>query len=576
MSYEMLRFGWQKLLIHNVPHKGRKYVAAPSAPPPRDWSPEWNQVTAAGQAAIKNLEDISKGFSTGGGAAAFAARQAELNAKIAATTTQIDQAIALNNTIPASWFGDKLADRNAAISNLQQTRANLNRYIGTWTPNKIDLISDEIDRQTLLLATQNRSLKGPIQMMAADAAYPSGSWQYAMWSKGYMLHEISWAEEEITRDPAILAAANDYEYYKKLIEDKIQDAIVVGKIPPAEKKEIIQPAPKDYAVGYEPWFGTGTLPIVRTPTGPIGGVGTYVVGGPVGRPVPSPELVVYGEDGVTYEWVGLVPAGIRWSKQPWVATGDKLTPNGDAESGVGAYAGGPVISVYDPVYGEDGQVYGNTMLVPKGVRWSRKPWKESPINSEPKIPVSPIGLVPGTPDYRVWERRQRRRPVFGNPGRPTVPYLDYPGWNTPPSIELPRPTLPPGQGFLPRCGTGIVTNQPWESVMIGEGCTISHLDTIRKFFTTAKLKPGANQVEIARSICVKLKNQDAQIPDVTVVSPIDISQQSPVLFNLDTPDTAVTNSIPGVRNCGTGPRTIAAQNLAARRQASRVRRGAFR
>jgi hypothetical protein len=211
-------FGWQRLLIHQVPQKGGKsYAVAPSAPPPRDWSPEWNRVTAASTSALEKLNGISRDFSSGGGTTDFAARQSRINETIAATTAQIDQALALNSTIPASWFGTNLADRNNAIASLEQTKSNLNRYIGTWQPTKVDLISDEIDRQTLLLAAKHRILKGPIEPLPTNGLYPHGSWQYAMWAKGYSLQEISWAEEEISRDPVIQSSTSDFNYYTKLI-----------------------------------------------------------------------------------------------------------------------------------------------------------------------------------------------------------------------------------------------------------------------------------------------------------------------------------------------------------------------
>ena len=59
MSYEMLRFGWQKLLVNQVPQKGgRRGAPVIQGPPPRDWSPEWNRVTTAGQSALKNIDEI--------------------------------------------------------------------------------------------------------------------------------------------------------------------------------------------------------------------------------------------------------------------------------------------------------------------------------------------------------------------------------------------------------------------------------------------------------------------------------------------------------------------------------------
>ena len=570
MSYEMMRFGWQKLLVNQVPQKGgRRGAPAISGPPPRDWSPEWNQVTTAGKAAATQLDEISKIFSTAGGAATFTARQSEINAKIASTTSQIDQALALNGTIPASWFGDKLADRNAAIASLQQTRSNLNRYIGNWQPTQFDLVSDEVDRQLLVLASQNRVLKGPIIPLPIDGSYPSGSWQHAMWGRGYASHEISWVEEEISRDPVILAAANDYEFYKKLIEDKIQDGIIGGKIPAPEYKEFVQPLPARGLLPNPALVGDG---FIRTPTGPIEGIGNYT-----GGPVVALFDPVYGEDGVTYSNIMSVPKGIRWSRKPWIIDGNKVTPDGDTQVGIGNYTGGPVLAVYDPVYGEDGVTYSNSMSVPKGIRWSRKPWRENSVSQDIRFPSPPRGIVPGTREYQVWLRRQTRKPIASTPGKPGVVYCDKPGWNTPPSIELPRPLLPRGEiDSMPRCGTGVVTGRPWEAAMIGEGCTVSHLDTIRKFFMTAKLAPNADQIEIARTICTRLRNQDNEIPNVITVNPIDIGQSQGVNFTvLDANGVAVTD-IPGVRQMPVSPRTIAAQNLAARRQASRVRRGAFK
>ena len=267
-----------------------------------------------------------------------------------------------------------------------------------------------------------------------------------------------------------------------------------------------------------------------------------------------------------------VPKGIRWSRKPWIVDGNKVTPDGDAQVGIGNYAGGPVLAVYDPVYGEDGVTYPNAMSVPRGVRWSRSPWKETPVNQDIRLPRLPRGIVPGTREYQVWLRRQTRKPIVSTPGRPGVVYCDKPGWNTPPSIDLPQPNVPVGErDSMPRCGTGVVTGRDWEAAMISEGCSISHLDTIRKFFMTAKLAPNANQTEIARTICTRLRNQDSEIPNVITVNPLDMNFTA-----LYAPEVAVTNNIPGVRTCGVSPRTIAAQNLAARRQASRVRRGAFK
>jgi hypothetical protein len=568
----LYRFGWQRLLISQVPQKGgKRYIAAPGSPPPRDWSPEWSRVTAAGQTALISLNEIAKDFSAGGGSAAFAARQSEINGKIAATTAQIDQALALNSIIPASWFGANLADRNTAIASLEQSKNNLNRYIGTWTPSKIDLISDEIDRQTLLLATQNRILKGPIESMPPSGAYPSGSWQHSMWARGYSLQEISWAEEEISRDPVIQASVNDRAFYVKLIEDKIQDGIVGGKIQPAAQREIIQ-------LGSTPrqdpgllLISTGSSTITRIPTGPIGGVGTNQTG--IAATYYDP---VYGEDDKVYTNSGAVPVGIRWSKSPWVISGARVIPETFAACGTGSYVEGSSTTQYiDIVYGEDGNSYRNPAFVPVGVSWSRFPWANVSVGQEMRMPLPPRGLVPGSKQFQVWRRRQTRNAVFSTSGRVTPNFGDSAGWNVPTSLEVPRITQPAGQSFQPWCGTGVVSGQPWESVMIGEGCEVSHLDTIRKFFASAKLAPKADQVQIARDICQRLKNQDLLMPNVALVAPVAVSQQSPALFALDAANTSVAN-IPGVTRQSISSRTIAAQNLAARRQSSRVRRSAFR
>lgn len=120
----------------------------------------------------------------------------------------------------------------------------------------IEFYKQQLETQTKQLEKLNRSFNRPVEQMPADRRYPTDSWQYSLWQKGYSLKEISWGEREAVKKGIGSIAAGDIDLFNARVEDLIQDGILAGQIGVDTNQEIFP----CYPIGLDPNTGQPVLP----------------------------------------------------------------------------------------------------------------------------------------------------------------------------------------------------------------------------------------------------------------------------------------------------------------------------
>lgn len=148
---------------------------------------------------------------------------------------------------------------------------------------EMEILQQELAVQTKQLQAINRILNKPIDPAPSDIIYPSTSWQYEFWNKGYSLHEISYAEDQAARRNLLTTTNGDFALFKVKVEDLLQDAILAKSIAPAITQEIVpvprcgtgnngQPIliaePPNVQMPYQPQFPDNPIPTPCLPPPP--------------------------------------------------------------------------------------------------------------------------------------------------------------------------------------------------------------------------------------------------------------------------------------------------------------------
>lgn len=108
-----------------------------------------------------------------------------------------------------------------------------------YVPTYYEVLSQEVDKQATRLRQLNRVWGKPVEPAQPDYIWPTNSWQYEFWNKGYSVKEISYAENKASQKDLLTKSNGDFALYKKEVENLIQDAILGGEIPSAIVEEII-------------------------------------------------------------------------------------------------------------------------------------------------------------------------------------------------------------------------------------------------------------------------------------------------------------------------------------------------
>jgi len=106
-----------------------------------------------------------------------------------------------------------------------------------------ELLQIELAAQLKQLQAINRILNKPIDPAPPQNIYPTTSWQYEFWNKGYSLHEIHYAEDQAAQRNLLTTTNGDFALFKVKVEDLLQDAILSKTLPPATTVEVI-PLPR--------------------------------------------------------------------------------------------------------------------------------------------------------------------------------------------------------------------------------------------------------------------------------------------------------------------------------------------
>jgi hypothetical protein len=562
MSYESLRFGWQKLLVNQVPQKG----GGRGAPPP-DYAGQWATAQTAFNRGVQVVDEVR---ATYGRIAANPTEAPALieanNAKLNAEINNMNNIINQTGGIPDYIFSTSDISKPEAVSILTAARDNMSRCLatvpppppqplpipapptirvpvteviplqpiivsgngewvndgviqgtGSWVPGKdaigqavicyaddgnqystpalvpagrrwsytrwrwqhnnvqlppppplpppptaLEILQAELAKQTDQLRRINRIMNKPIDPAPPQDVYPSTSWQYEFWNKGYSLHEVTYAEEQAAQRSLLTSTNGDFALFKAKVEDLLQDAILAGSVPPAISQEIISPP----RCGFDPVTLQPTIP------------------------------------------PGLLNPSIEQPYQP-----------------------GFTVDVRDA-------------LAPVPPRTCQLPM---PYFDREARPIDPKKVPPRLRRERVFQSRGvRNRPIDIG--------------------DLPDvPTICPA--VMPRIDN-------WEDCLVGAGATVDELDTVRRTMARSKLAPNADVCNVAKNMLTNVRNQvSVSRGQPAIVSAVDgngnpIPPQQPVMFGANT-----MNNIPGVVRCGVSSTNVVRSNLIAQRKAQQARRG---
>lgn len=506
-------FGWQKLLITQVPQGcgGGGGGGAPQCTM-TDYHDQWTQVQNLYNsvlAEIPKIKDESAAFPkiqdvAGSNNARILAEQA-LAAHVDRVIADANTALAIDATIPESWFtnvgcigaagdlgykdpGQNTATNNAtAHADARRQFENVVSTLGlfrpiieketyhptvtyTWIPPKTkeQILADQVAALESRLGSMQRWFGKSIEPEPAEDVYPRGSWQYALWTYGYSLKEIAWAESDVKTGDYLNKYGGDFQYLLNVIKVDLDNVILSGKVVRENNSEegtyipgkIVEnpgiiPSPPDFS-GH--WYA---------PNGVIGtGGGSMSLGVPAPNPGDvSKTFIFYLDPNASNGSIQTV------SYEAYVPPG---TPNTSPPAHAIRYA---------------------SSLIPKGVNFSAGPWKIYNMLPAPPKPVDPQPGMPIDSEYYRTYRRRYQRSGWHNAN----PFRSRNGFKGPtgclPWIDTPTPIRDPiTPPYDPRgwCGTGdtgaSIDGRPdigFEPWLMGKGYTPDQIDTVRRV-----LRPG--------------------------------------------------------------------------------------
>ena len=591
MMYQM---GWQRLLIHQVPQGGGGGGAA-AAPPPRDWTPEWNKVVDEEKAIFANVDDINSMAQKVQTESDWQADKATLNKKIDDTIAMIDDALAIQATIPSSWFGLRDADRQANIVTLTQTKTNLGQMRSTRTAGTYEFVQNDIARQLVQLQQMKRLIGKPIDPTPPTSVYPQGSWQYWLWTQGYALSEIAWAENDAKVKDLFGKYGSNFNLFKLEIQSEIDNALITGNLPitpdPVISDGSTTPTPPQPVINPTP----GTASAIWMPMGYVIGVGT-------GLKVGQATLVTYSDtvqptvSDVYSSTHPTLPTGYSYSSGPsngkatglgspegycydlsnntlvpisrvlpgWSLPINGLTPANPYPTTVNYY-GDPAIMGPSNIISTNKYSAGEIKdFFPAGCRYSSTTWTLTKVVSSGELidnsVITQPGMTIGSESHRIIQRRANRsgyRRSFISQGNndwvsPNLTQGPFDGRVYGTGIDNPNPIV----GW---CATNISNGKDnWESILIGQGATPDQLDTVRRSLASMRLKARANVASVAIAIWNNVKNG-------TLTTPTNVADLGNPL-----------STIPDVSGVALHQDYIQRQNILSQKQARRNARGNLR
>jgi hypothetical protein len=517
-------FGWQRLLITQVPQGGGGGGGPFAPPPPPDYSPQWNQVIADENAALTLQDKVLAGIKALPVATdvTYLDAVAAVNANIDAAIAKIKDAQAVNATIPASWFGDQSANRDANMQTLSDSLKDLQMLRPGTTLTDHQTLALQFNKSVILLQQIGRKLGSPIESEPVGI-FPKGSWQYALWQKGYTVNEVHWAEQDEAQKLLLNKYGNNIDDFMNVIMTELDNAIVTKQIPARVDQQTV--APGTNGAGISPLIVNSVSRITyTTPGGPIVGVGQGL-SNPIAPPTYSDpndtnntgSVTYYGDNGNTYlHNVGdvawflkyVVPAnvGVRLNPPQTVHIVSDPAPNTPAPAGV----------VADPTNPDYRLIQRRALRRTQGWFVSQNPFAH-PLDRDPYVDVQ-SGL----------------QPIVSGDQNPV-------GWNI---------TGLCGGAGQPQAG---VANSHFTPLLMGAGYGPNTIDTVRRTLRKTKMKPGADIGAIALQMAQQIDN------GVTSSNPAALG--NPIA------------SISGVQSIDPTSDSIIAQSVSAKLQARRARRG---
>jgi hypothetical protein len=539
MSRQKFAFGASIMPIMEY-QKGGGGGGSPAAPPPPDYTPQWNQVQKNRTEVLNGAGEVgalSNTFQNTIDPAQKVALAKQLDDKVDALIKESRDTLALNATIPDSWFGERAGERSIAVSNFNAVVNNLEMYRISIPPDGFDptglgAAQATVAAQMAALKAIGRTFGAPQDPNAVMLLYPVGSWQYTLWQQGYSLAEIAWAENDNATNLLLNKYGNNMYLFLNMIRIDLDNAILNKQIPagsPINNGPVALPNSTPVIHGIDTWIGS--VPARYVPSGPIVGIGKQT-GLSVGRAAP----------------VGFTDSD-----------GNPLTVGG--------------IEYY---YGGDGNTYRHSSdtfsdwlryEVPFGVQLCKTPWTYVPAkSSEIPAPV-PAPPVNSPIDLGVWSRRYRRK--YGN-----QPYMPNPSLETPRYPQIDLPYIDPGYdtviaqvsdngqtgwNITGSCGTPLsVTNGTdthFTGALVGAGHSVSTIDTVRRTLRRTRFKPNANVIDIAMAMAEQIAAGSIGQPAIGLGNPL----------------TAIT----GVAAVDIHEAAVLRQSQLTQRQARRARRGLY-
>ena len=568
------------------------------APPPRDYTPEWNQVRAKFSYVVTEVPRIqAENAALSSAQSDPVAAETALNNHIDAVIKAADEALAIDATIPIAWFqgsgnpdgpegnrsilgqlnvnalsGDDVATHNDAVGQFNQIKQSVLAFKAAITPKapyyratRNELLKAELALIEEKMKAMGRYFNKPIEAEPAQDVYPKGSWQYTLWALGYSLKEVAWAEMDNATNKIIATYGDDFPYAIDLIKRDVDQAIIDKKIgteviPVNYNNPVWNPPTLGpvFPIGQGHWeptstiLGVGTYTGGATPyskssggvwlkTGPVIGVGTYVSG-----PVPSVYSPVYGNNGRQYNNAQSVPLGVEYSASPY-----EWKPTGLGPLDYSTVFGG------NTVYGDDGLTYPSPTLVRLGVRYCATAWKwvTDPVYVPPVIPKLP-GMPIGDPRYNLYKRRidrayQGRQGSTRNPFRNPIARLPYlPGYI---NDDFQGQKSQIGWNITGLCGgagqpQAGVADSSFTPLLMGAGYTPDVIDTVRRQLRNTRVRGKTDIGALALSMAAGIAS--------------------------GTPVTSGSNTVgSGTWSTNLQAEAITKQSVAAQRQARRARRG---
>jgi len=612
MSYETLRFGWQKLLVNQVPQKGGRGYA-PAAPPP-DYAGQWQAAQNTLNSAQPLIQQtiLSQAQIVANPAAAPEIVQRnnnELNAKI----SEIDGSINTVNSIPASVWEGTTFSKAEALNVLNTTRRNLAMCIGTVPsppppPQVINTVSNpvqsvqptppsgwvnSIDLPNPAYVPPQEIIQIPeIEFYPQQPSVVAGR---GTWTCDGPILGTGTFTSNITRIRAKVDEvwAEDGNRYSSplLVPQGLRYSYTRWKFTP---EYVPPPAPPPVYVPQPVLKQRSEADMLRKQL-EITTLQLQQLNRLMNKPIdPAPPEHIYPPTSWQYQFwqKGYSLKEVSAAEERASRLGLLDSTKGDFELFKltlerilqGAILSGEIDPgiqqeiVKPQLCGLDGD---GRPVIPEDLKWWLNPQPfqpQTPVISEPvrepapppvcALPMQftdPVTQKPADPKTIPSALRTNRRFISSKIFRRPIQLEDIP------QVATCSPNTVPTKGN-------------WEDCLVGEGATVAELDTVRRCMAISKLQPNADMCTVAKNILITARNQVAireqsTLPPEKLILP-DLATtpyQPPAAPRPTNPFTLFAgndmNSIPGVRSCGISAVNVVRSNSIARARTQQPRRG---